>query len=576
MLATFFYLLTMYFFTEVMVPHKEINQRVLLSIFIILGIYLAIASKLIAVTLPIILIIWFIFIKENRHPTKINRYLSTSKILLFLCFGGIILLISDKFLNILYSPKDQGLELFGRVPYFLIQIKIVIFYYLKQFVLPFNLNVDTGFPFTKILSDWTIAFSLVLTLGIIYLIIRWGNAWIKLGSIWFFISLAPTSTIVPLNDLAVEHRLYLPISLGLCLLTGWFISQLKKINQLRMLIFIILVSSVLVVKRNQVWISEINLWSDSALKNPNSSRVHNNLGKAYFEKGKLSKARIHFEKSVTSIPEYVQTQFNIKNKNLFKADFAEPHYNLASVYLDLGKLEDAETEYQSALNLKPDYYAAELGIGSVKNLKQDYDLAIHHFINSIAIMKKTTGQADYPIARLNLGEVYGKTQRYNDAIVEFNKAIKADPSMFLAYFNLGTAYMLMGLNDKAEHSLKECLSLNPNHEPALFNLARVYQNQELWEKSNSVLMKFLKIKGPNSSVYSAMAWNTLMSGKLEEASKLYEEVLNFESKNKEALINLAKINYSLGKLSISESYIKKALKLDLLESQSIELEKLIK
>ena len=148
--------------------------------------------------------------------------------------------------------------------------------------------------------------------------------------------------------------------------------------------------------------------------------------------------------------------------------------------------------------------------------------------------------------------------------------------MFLAHFNLGTAYMLIGLNDKAEHAFKECLSLNPNHEPAIFNLARVYQNQELWEKSNSILIKFLKIKGPNSSVYSAMAWNNLMSGKLEEASKLYEKVLKYESNNQEALINLAKIYYSLGKKSISESYIKRALKLDLLQSQSNELEKLLK
>jgi tetratricopeptide (TPR) repeat protein len=191
-------------------------------------------------------------------------------------------------------------------------------------------------------------------------------------------------------------------------------------------------------------------------------------------------------------------------------------------------------------------------------------------------MKKITGQSDYPIARLNLGEVYGKTQRYNDAIVELNKAIKADPSMFLAHFNLGTAYMLIGSNEKAEYAFKECLSLNPNHEPALFNLARVYQNRELWEKSNSILMKFLKIKNPNSSVYSVMAWNTLMSGKLEEAGKLYEKVLSIESKNLEALINLAKINYSLGKISISKSYIKRALKLDLLQSQSNELKKLLK
>jgi protein O-mannosyl-transferase len=550
-LATFFYLLTIFIFTELMVPNKELNQRILLSLLMIPGIYLAIASKLIAVTLPVLLILWFVLIDATRYPKKINKYFSTKKIIIFFCCGGIILLISDKFLNILYSPKDQGLELFGRVPYFFIQIKVVIVYYLKQFVLPFNLNVDIGFPFTQILSDWTIVFSVIVIIGIIYIIMRWGNFWIKLGSIWFFISLSPTSTIVPLNDIAVEHRLYLPMSLGLCLITGWFISQLKKENQLRILILLILVSSVLVIKRNQVWTSEINLWSDSALKNPNSSRVHNNLGKAYFEKGKLNTARIHFEKSVASIPGYVQTQFNIKNKNLFRADFAEPHFNLASIYLDLGKLEDAETEYQSALYLKPDYYAAELGLGSVKNMKQDYDLAIKHFIKSIAIMKKTTGQPDYPLARLNLGEVYGKTQRYNNAVIEFNKAIKADPSMFLAHFNLGTAHMLMGSNDKAEYAFKECLSLNPNHEPALFNLARVYQKQELWEKSNSVLMKFLIIKGQNSSVYSAMAWNNLMSGKLEDASKLYKKVLKYESNNQEALINLAKINYSLGKKTIS-------------------------
>ena len=148
--------------------------------------------------------------------------------------------------------------------------------------------------------------------------------------------------------------------------------------------------------------------------------------------------------------------------------------------------------------------------------------------------------------------------------------------MFLAHYNLGTAYMLLGSNKEAENAFKECLSLNPNHEPALFNLARVYQNRKQWQKSNDILMDFLKIKGPSFSVYSAMAWNYLMSGKLEEASKLYEKILRYESNNQEALINLAKIYYSLGKKSISESYIKRALKLDLLQSQSNELEKLLK
>ena len=38
-----------------------------------------------------------------------------------------------------------------------------------------------------------------------------------------------------------------------------------------------------------------------------------------------------------------------------------------------------------------------------------------------------------------------------------------------------------------------------------------------------------------------------MSGKIEEASTLYEKVLIFEPNNPIALLNLARINYRLGK-----------------------------
>ena len=215
-------------------------------------------------------------------------------------------------------------------------------------------------------------------------------------------------------------------------------------------------------------------------------------------------------------------------------------------------------------------------MGSVKNLKGQYDLAIGHFLNSIALMRKATGQPDYALARLNLGEIYGKTQRYNKAIVELDRAIRANPSMFLAHFNLGTAHMLTGSDDKAELAFKNCLNLNPNHEPALFNLALVYQNKKLWANSNDIFRKFIKIKGPNASVYSEMAWNNLMSGNIEQAGTLYEKVLSFESNHQTALINLARINYRLGKNKISRSYLDRALKLDLPQSQVNELGALLK
>jgi len=600
LLATFFYLLTIYCFTETLLLTRTVKYRIISGLLILPGIYLAVASKLIAITLPVIILFLFLVLYVPRYFKNYREYFTTSKMLWVFGCGGVTLICIAYLMEALYLPKDQGFELYGSIPYLLVQSKVIIFYYLSKFIFPFNLNVDIGFPFTGLSTDWKILFSVLLISGITLVIIKWGNIWVKLGFAWFLLTIAPTSSIVPLNDLAVEHRMYLPMSLGLCLITGWFISRLKKTTQLYSFIFIVIICGILVGKRNQIWANEISLWSDSAIKNPKSPRVHNNLGKAYYEAGKLKIARSHLEKSVSSIPEYAKTQFNLGNQKSFierknlidetaqdpnvsysnnislEVDFAEPHFNLASVYLDLGQLDAAEVQYRASLKLKPDYFSAELGLGSVKNIKQEYDLAVGHFLHSITLMKKATGQQDYALARLNLGEVYGKTQRYNKAIIELNRAIKTDPSMFLAHYNLGTAYMLTKSYDKAELSFKACLKLKQNHEPALYNLARVYQNKKNWINSNEAFKKFIKIKGPNPSVYSQIAWNNLMSGNMGQANTLYEKVLSYEPNHIVALINLGKINYRLGKYKISESYLKRALKQDLSKTQSDDLNKLLK
>ena len=67
-----------------------------------------------------------------------------------------------------------------------------------------------------------------------------------------------------------------------------------------------------------------------------------------------------------------------------------------------------------------------------------------------------------------------------------------------------------------------------------------------------------------------------MSGNIEQASMLYEKVLSYEPTHKAALINLAKINYRFGKYKISQSYIERALKQGLPQTQSDDLNELLK
>ena len=125
--ATFFYLLTIYLFTEMLVPVRNKKQRILLGLFIIPGMYFALASKLIAVTLPIMMMLWFLLFFSSRYYPGLSELIFSPKIILISGFAGIVLIGFSHFFDLLYLPKDQGLELFGRISYLLVQTKVIIF-----------------------------------------------------------------------------------------------------------------------------------------------------------------------------------------------------------------------------------------------------------------------------------------------------------------------------------------------------------------------------------------------------------------------------------------------------------------
>ena len=50
----------------------------------------------------------------------------------------------------------------------------------------------------------------LLLAGTIWALAR--KPWLGYLGVWFFVILAPTSSIVPIKDLAFEHRMYLPLA----------------------------------------------------------------------------------------------------------------------------------------------------------------------------------------------------------------------------------------------------------------------------------------------------------------------------------------------------------------------------
>jgi protein O-mannosyl-transferase len=588
-LATFFYLFSLYLFLNLFSPKKNnisLAKNLILIPLVAATMYLSLASKLIAATLPLLMGFWyfvFIFSRNNKEALWKRNW---AYLLLILISIAALFLLGDSWL---YNAKDQGLELYGQLPYLLIQTKVIIFYYLRLFLFPFNLSVDSGMPFSSINDDPFIIFSIMIISGIIATAIKSRNTWLLVGTAWFFITLAPTSSFMPLNDLAVEHRTYLPMTLGICMVAGWGICHLCSIWRFGFLSLLIIALSLATITRNSDWLSEISLWEDVARKNPSSSRAHNNLGKAYFEKGDLTRASYHFEKSIANIPKFTGDKFNLRNAeeillnkrdpansnnpNLqISAELVEPHYNLASIYLDQGKLGLAEKEYLITLSLRPHHSSAKIGLGSVYNKKGLYDKAENFYRQAIEDKESQSGNDSFPLAHLNLGEVYGKTGKISLAILEWEKAILHDPSLLPAHFNLGTAFMMQGEFDRAEKYLLKCLEMNNKHEPALFNFALVKQKQMHWQDSIDKFNNYMAVTGPRPSALTQIGINYLNLKDWANAQSFFEKSLRMLPSDMNTLILLGDLFLAQGHAGKAEEKYRKALNLN----QDSGLEKVLK
>ena len=76
------------------------------------------------------------------------------------------------------------------------------------------------------------------------------------------------------------------------------------------------------------------------------------------------------------------------------------------------------------------------------------------------------GQADDPLKTALELHDGGKVK---EAIVEYDKVIKANPKLAEAYFNRGNAHFDLGQNQQAVRDYSEAIRLNPKDAEAYFN-----------------------------------------------------------------------------------------------------------
>ena len=103
-------------------------------------------------------------------------------------------------------------------------------------------------------------------------------------------------------------------------------------------------------------------------------------------------------------------------------DYAEAHYNLGSVFWDMGDRDKSMQSYQRAIKSKPDYAEAFNTIGVLMQDMRDSNEAIKYFRQAIMI------DENFSEAYNNLGVALKSRGDINGATENFVKALSLDPS----------------------------------------------------------------------------------------------------------------------------------------------------
>lgn len=160
----------------------------------------------------------------------------------------------------------------------------------------------------------------------------------------------------------------------------------------------------------------------------------------------------------------------------------EALFKLANSYYEAGKLDDAVTAYQKAIQLNPSYDAAYANLGAVYYAQQKLSLAEEAYAQANTI---SPGDADIIY---NLGAIYLQQAvstatgvpdqaRLDQALVQIKKAIELNPQLAEPYYGLGVAYQLTGNNEEAIKAFEQFLKLdNGSDSQATDNATKILQS----------------------------------------------------------------------------------------------------
>lgn len=396
----------------------------------------------------------------------------------------------------------------------------VILHYLRLAVWPDDLYLYVNTTTFSVESPWQ-ALPPALVLTSLLLIAVWGlvhRRWFGFLGAWFFLTLAPTSSILPITDTIQEHRMYLPLAALAVLAVLAGDALVRRLfphpsgGSARILARMVLIAAVLAGlgarthARNADYHHEFapihpadvhesyRILADHALSDPEilaaeaeraratlaSSAVHPRdvpyahfiLGLDHAQGGRFEAAAGELERTVEADSNFAYAYHRwgvvlrqsgdlagasqrFREAIRLEPAFVYSYTDLAAVLVERGEFDAASEQLALALRSRPGFAEAHYQLGLIALERDDRAAAAASFQEAVA------DRRDHADAQFELGMLLRDGGDAVGARKHLSQAVRWQPESAQAQYELGCVLRELGEEDLAIEALRAAVRLRP-------------------------------------------------------------------------------------------------------------------